>query len=138
MGGSQKQITIRNSYYSCEGDAARNHPDFGEKCRFLLPGTGEPRLKSLNPRASSFGLSRYIKQREQPEQSYRLQLEISPTRRNHHGQKTNLYTLVDPVSPPSEHFALQSVLVEAPGTAPGSDKLIALAVYHHSHSSCDV
>jgi hypothetical protein len=51
---------------------------FVGKCRFLLPGTGEPRLRSLNPRASSFGLSRYIKQREQTEQSYRLQLENSP------------------------------------------------------------
>jgi hypothetical protein len=107
------------------------------KCWLLLPGASEPRLRSLNRRASSFGLSRYIKQREQPEQSYRLQLEISPTRRNHHGQKTNLYTLVDPVSPPLKSIALQSSLVEAPGTAPGSDKLIALAVYHHSHQSCD-
>ncbi len=104
------------------------------KCWLLLPGASEPRLRSLNRRASSFGLSRYIKQREQPEQSYRLQLEISPTRRNHHGQKTNLYTLVDPVSPPSETVAQQPSLVEAPGTAPGSDKLIALAVYHHSQT----
>jgi hypothetical protein len=49
-----------------------------KKCWLLLPGASEPRLRSLNRRASSFGLSRYIKQREQPEQSYRLQLEISP------------------------------------------------------------
>ncbi len=76
------------------------------------------------PKDLSFGLSRYIKQREQPEQSYRLQLEISPTRRNHHGQKTNLYTLVDPVSPPSKRLREKSLWWRRRVLPPGPKSLL--------------
>ena len=37
-------------------------------------------------------------------------------------------TCVDPISPPSK-------MVEVPGTAPGSAKLILKNVYHHSHQN---
>src|SRR5262245_500303 len=54
-------------------------------------------------------------------------------RRYHPGQKRTLYTLVDPISPPAEAaLAIPRSLVEAPGTAPGSDGFIVMAVYRHS------
>ena len=69
-------------------------------------------------------------------------------RRNHTEKKRALYALVDPISPPpklSSHdpekwvpvFQIRScpdwrVLVEAPGTAPGSEWFIATVIYFHS------
>ena len=51
----------------------------------------------------------------------------------HAEQKHNLYTLVEAVSPPQNALSqAECVLVEAPGTAPGSEKLIIEAIYHHS------
>src|SRR5262249_62423288 len=62
-------------------------------------------------------------------------------------QKHALYALVDPISPPSQgsvisgrsirtsdHWLLTTdlLMVEAPGTAPGSDRFITTAVYRHS------
>jgi len=51
-------------------------------------------------------------------------------------ESTALYTLVDPISPPSDaagkKFALQRHVVEAPGTAPGSEWFITTAIYRHS------
>src|SRR5438105_4060438 len=43
-----------------------------------------------------------------------------------------LYTLVDPVSPPPKPACSAWILVEAPGTAPGSERFIATSVYRHS------
>src|ERR1700682_5747135 len=42
------------------------------------------------------------------------------------------YTLVDPVSPPPKPACSTRILVEAPGTAPGSERFIATSVYRHS------
>src|ERR1700733_10395636 len=55
-------------------------------------------------------------------------------RRNHTEKKHVLYALVDPVSPPPKPASLvfRWVLVEAPGTAPGSEWFIATAIYFHS------
>jgi hypothetical protein len=53
----------------------------------------------------------------------------------HAERKLTLYALVDPVSPPPETTlpsGLKWLLVEAPGTAPGSDGFITMAVYRHS------
>src|SRR6185437_3646419 len=55
---------------------------------------------------------------------------------NNTGKKRALYTLVDPISPPPKPAELSGVpwriLVEAPGTAPGSEWFIATAIYFHS------
>jgi hypothetical protein len=52
---------------------------------------------------------------------------------NHTERKLALYALVDPVSPPSgAAVRRQKDLVEAPGTAPGSDGFITTAIYRHS------
>src|ERR1700744_1280360 len=56
-------------------------------------------------------------------------------RRNHTEKKRALYALVDPISPPPKpDFRVQKwrVLVEAPGTAPGSEWFIATVIYFHS------
>src|ERR1700744_1176836 len=71
-------------------------------------------------------------------------------RRNHTEKKHALYALVDPVSPPPKpvlismtgksgyrfseygHAQFERILVEAPGTAPGSEWFIATAIYFHS------
>src|SRR5437016_4521953 len=42
------------------------------------------------------------------------------------------YTLVDPVSPPPKPECSARILVEAPGTAPGSERFITTSVYRHS------
>src|SRR5690606_12762135 len=47
-------------------------------------------------------------------------------------RKSTLYALVDPISPPPQAAASQRPRVEAPGTAPGSDRFIAVFVYRHS------
>jgi hypothetical protein len=56
------------------------------------------------------------------------------------GKKLALYALVDPVSPPpkcsgTQAFWNPSILVEAPGTAPGSEWFIATAIYFHSRQA---
>jgi hypothetical protein len=48
------------------------------------------------------------------------------------GKNRAFTTLVDPVSPPSTPFGERGRMVEAPGTAPGSDTLIPRGVYRHS------
>lgn len=56
------------------------------------------------------------------------------------GENNPFTTLVDPVSPPSETHPwfrepksdADAFMVEAPGTAPGSDTLIPNRVYRHS------
>src|ERR1700753_1912022 len=71
-------------------------------------------------------------------------------RRNHTEKKHALYALVDPVSPPPKpvlitmtgksgyrfseygHAQFERALVEAPGTAPGSEWFISTAIYFHS------
>ena len=56
-------------------------------------------------------------------------------RRNHTEKKRALYALVDPISPPPKpafNVRTSRVLVEAPGTAPGSEWFIATVIYFHS------
>jgi len=49
------------------------------------------------------------------------------------GKNRAFITLVDPVSPPSTPFTKDGGrMVEAPGTAPGSDTSIPRGVYRHS------
>ena len=71
-----------------------------------MPGACEPRLSRLKAKGFDFGLSRRIKQREQPEHSCHWQLLIGPLRRYHLEQKHTLYALVDPISPPSQAAAI--------------------------------
>ena len=47
----------------------------------------------------------------------------------------NLYALVDPGSPPQAGALPELEMVEAPGTAPGSDGFIAKPVYRHSRQA---
>ena len=47
----------------------------------------------------------------------------------------NLYALVDPGSPPKAGAWPEMEMVEAPGTAPGSDGFIAKPVYRHSRQA---
>jgi hypothetical protein len=39
---------------------------------------------------------------------------------------------VEPISPPPKSACLKRAWVEAPGTAPGSERLITMPIYHHS------
>jgi hypothetical protein len=48
------------------------------------------------------------------------------------GKNRAFTTLVDPVSPPSIPLHERERMVEAPGTAPGSDTLMPRGVYRHS------
>ncbi len=60
-----------------------------------------------------------------------------PIRWYHAERKFNLYAVVDPVSPPSDaalHISKLHV-VEAPGTAPGSDQFITKTIYRHSQQA---
>ena len=41
---------------------------------------------------------------------------------------------VEPISPPPKPDALQRAWVEAPGTAPGSERPIPMSVYRHSRA----
>ncbi len=83
-------------------------------------------------------MSRRITQREQPEHSCRLQLlewpeTAEPCRAKEH-----------PLHPRRSYFApiksrlmrcrheRRRLMVEAPGTAPGSDRLITISIYRHS------
>src|SRR5436305_14955396 len=104
------------------------------KWRLLLPGASEPRLTELNPLGLQNGLSNCVTQPEQPEHSCRLQLLHSPITAELYREKTR------PLRPRRSCFApaetrqarLVRVLVEAPGTAPGSEWFIATAIYFHS------
>ena len=61
------------------------------------------------------------------------------------GKNFDFTTHVDPVSPPYNSINsrisrfnsadYREILVEAPGTAPGSDTLILQSVYHHSRKT---
>ena len=50
------------------------------------------------------------------------------------GEDYTFTTHVDPISPPIQMHSLQknALMVEAPGTAPGSATLITCSVYRHS------
>ena len=50
----------------------------------------------------------------------------------------NLYALVDPGSPPKAGKFTGNRMVEAPGTAPGSDGFITKPVYRHSRQADEV
>ena len=48
-------------------------------------------------------------------------------------KKHTLYALVDPISPPVAPLLTSGAeMVEAPGTAPGSNGFITMAIYRHS------
>src|SRR6266851_8441851 len=64
-------------------------------------------------------------------------MRLARYRRYHAEQKHALYALVDPISPPPKprkplRFPDGWALVEAPGTAPGSERFITTAIYRHS------
>ena len=105
----------------------------GIKWRLLLPGASEPRLTELNPSGLQSGFSNCVTQPEQPEHSCRLQLLHSPITAEPYREKAS------PLRPRRSCFAPARTrnlpgraLVEAPGTAPGSEWFIAAAIYFHS------
>jgi len=109
--------------------------DAREKWRLLLPGASEPRLTVRTIRSSSEAVA-LLRRRDVLPHSCHLQLLRWPDNGGYHAErKHSLYALVDPVSPPSKTIVIGSVrllLVEAPGTAPGSDRFITQAIYRHS------
>src|SRR5437763_17207039 len=97
----------------------------------LLPAATAPRLPELNSLGLQNGLSNCVTQPEQPEHSCRLQLLHSPITAEQYREKAR------PLRPRRSCFApaephLWWAWVEAPGTAPGSERLIAAALYFHS------
>jgi mRNA interferase RelE/StbE len=102
-----------------------------------------PACRSLSRQDFKYRYYKPLTRPALPEHSCRWQLWIGPLRRSHLGQKHVLYALVDPVSAPSAtHQSLQvhgsrrdcpsELMVEPPGTAPGSDRFITTPVYRHS------
>ena len=92
----------------------------------------DPAWRSLTHQDFRLGLSNCVTQPEQPEHSCRLQLLHSPITAEPYREKTR------PLRPrrswfaPAETHPKERVLVEAPGTAPGSEWFIATVIYFHS------
>jgi hypothetical protein len=47
-------------------------------------------------------------------------------------ERSPFWSPVEPISPPPKPASRQRVWVEAPGTAPGSERLIPMPIYRHS------
>src|SRR5205085_5709912 len=105
------------------------------KWRLLLPGASEPRLTELNPPGLQDGLSNCVTQPEQPEHSCRLQLLHSPITAEQYREKARPLRPRRSCFAPAETHALWRAWVEAPGTAPGSERFIAAALYFHSRQA---
>ena len=95
------------------------------KCRLLLPGACEPRLDRLRPRASDFGLATAYAATATGAWLSLATMRFEPVTVASRRVKANTFTrpsiLFRPHCPPTR------VLVEPPGTAPGSDPLIPCA-----------
>jgi hypothetical protein len=109
----------------------------------LLPGAiPNPACPSSIEQDFKDGFCYRVTQQQQPEQSCRLQLLHGPiTAGTIPNEDKAFTTCVDPVSPPkavsiqrvkSAGKIRKTVMVEAPGTAPGSALLISQYVYRHS------
>ena len=124
---------------ACRGIGAKN--EGGGFCCQVPPN---PACRSLSRQDFKYRYYKPLTRPALPEHSCRWQLWIGPSRRYHTGQKHVLYALVDPVSAPSAtHQSLQvhgspwafrpiELMVEPPGTAPGSERFITTPVYRHS------
>jgi len=51
------------------------------------------------------------------------------------GESRTFTRASDPISPPKIRTGKSGIMVEAPGTAPGSASFIAKDVYHHSRAN---
>ena len=113
------------------------------KWRLLLPGASEPRLTELNPLGLQDGFSDCVTQPEQPEQSCRWQLLQWPDNGGTMPSKSSSFTPSSilfrprrsplPLSLPACGERVRvGTWVEAPGTAPGSERFITTSVYRHS------
>ena len=80
----------------------------------------EPRLRPL------------FRRQQRVQRRYRWHLCVALYGGTMPGKNRAFTTLVDPVSPPSIPLAERERMVEAPGTAPGSDTLMPRGVYRHS------
>src|SRR5437763_14275383 len=98
----------------------------------LLPAATAPRLPELNSLGLQNGLSNCVTQPEQPEHSCRLQLLHSPITAEQYREKTRPLRPRRSCFAPAETHLCGWALVEAPGTAPGSEWFIAAAIYFHS------
>src|SRR5258708_22193818 len=98
----------------------------------MLPGASVPGLTELSPSGLETWFFKPLTRPEQPEHSCRLQLLHSPITAEPYREKTR------PLRPrrswfaPAETRLLPGALVEAPGTAPGAEWVIATAIYFHS------
>jgi len=122
-----------------QGSSAKN--EGGGFCCQVPPN---PACRSLSRQDFKYRYYKPLTRPALPEHSCRWQLWIGPLRRSHLGQKHVLYALVDPVSAPSATqqslqvpwsslgFRPNELMVEPPGTAPGSDRFITTPVYRHS------
>ena len=123
--------------------------DQKDKWRLLLPGASEPRLTELNPLGLQTWSFKPLTRPEQPEHSCRLQLVLWPDNGGTMPGKRASFTpssiLFRPRSGsrrgnqqpavclmPVAALGADLELVEAPGTAPGSDGFITTAIYRHS------
>src|SRR3569833_2592962 len=107
----------------------------GRKWRLLLPGASEPRLTAAKTaRACRLGQSSCVTQPEQPEHSCRWQLWNWPDNGGTMPSKSLLFTPSSILFRPRRYrpvVGIQAALVEAPGTATGSDGFITTDVYRH-------
>ncbi len=94
-----------------------------------MPGTSEPRLK-VQPLRTCFGLVTQLTLRFRPLQSYRLQLQFKPDNGGTMPSKKAPFTPSSILFRPHQNQVIQA-LVEAPGTAPGSEWFISMSVYRH-------
>ena len=104
-----------------------------KKYGFLLPGTRGPRLYRLGHK-TQFRKKLQLTLQVPSEHSCHLQLKFSPV------TAVPCRVKVNPLRPRRSCFTpirfaqfIQSkaYVVEVPGTAPGSDRFIAIFVYHH-------
>src|SRR5215813_14396079 len=101
------------------------------KWRLLLPGASEPRLTELNPSGLYIGLSNRLRGLSNRSIVVIGNYEFGPI------SAVPCRAKARPLRPRRSYFApaetcARRALVEAPGTAPGSDGFIATAIYRHS------
>src|SRR5215813_7536868 len=101
------------------------------KWRLLLPGASEPRLTELNPSGLYIGLSNRLRGLSNRSIVVVGNYECGPI------SAVPCRAKARPLRPRRSYFApaetcARRALVEAPGTAPGSDRFIATAIYRHS------
>src|SRR5215831_8780954 len=94
------------------------------KWRLLLPGASEPRLKLLRPQGFKSVFQTALRGLGNRSIVVVGNYEVGPITAEPYRAKAR------PLRPRRSYFA--PVMVEAPGTAPGSERFITTAIYRHS------